>query len=820
MEESRHPNPSFTRMPPPITGSTSLTALRKGNNIPLAEKLCTSEERNPMKTATHFRIPVFSIGLAVLFFAATALAQTQCVVTNGVKYLQPPNLSGYDISDGLGYVLADDFVCTNTGPITDIHIWGSWLHDVHSAVTNFIIGIYSDVPAGTNAAGAPTPSHPGGLLWSESFSTGQFSESIYTVGQEQFISPASVDIIGPDTNVWFYCFYPTNPFTQTGSAALPTVYWLAVYAQGLFGGAIANPPQFGWKTTPSIRNDVSVNTQWTGSLPPAGAPWNTNSTPGNSPIGAQPLDLAFVLTTATNNQPPPCCPDTNDTVKYVQPPNLDSGIDVDAANIRGGVLADDFPCTTTGPITDIHLWGSWMDDLFDPNATFMLSIWSDVPASPLGGFSHPGILLWSQTYGPGDYTVCPYTMVPELFADPGSPLVPFGGSTNLHYLCFNAFPTNVFVQTGTPNAPTNFWLSVSEIPGPGTSHPFYFGWKTSSTNYNDTAVSSLNVPFPPPTAWNPLTTPQGGPVNFAFKIDTMTNTPPPVSCMESNGVKYVQWPNLTNGLDVWDSNVLPSGGQGDGPWWLADDWVCTNSGEISDIHLWGSWQNDLAAPGTITFELYVLNDVPVGPNNPFYSHPGTNILWHQTFPPGTYSESIWNANAQEHFFDPGNSETLGPDTVVWYYCFNPTNLVQYGSTNNPQMYWLAAFADLPVGTPYVFGWKSTTNVQHDISVHTKWTAFSVPPTNSLAWVTNDIFFPASGSNAPFDLSFKLTTPTNCCPITITNIFTNRVVITWGCGILQAATNAAGPYLDVVGAMSPYTNSATIPPSTFYRAKCN
>ena len=316
-----------------------------------------------------------------------------------------------------------------------------------------------------------------------------------------------------------------------------------------------------------------------------------------------------------------------------------------------------------------------------------------------------------------------------------------------------------------------------------------------------------------------MATPQGTHVDMAFQIDTETNPPPPVSCMESNGVKYVQWPNLTNGLDVWDSTVQPSGGQGDGPWWLADDWVCTNSGEISDIHLWGSWQNDNAALNTITFELYVMNDVPIGPNNPFFSHPGTNILWHQTFPPGTYNESIWSASATEHFFDPGNGQTLGTDSVVWYYCFNPTNLVQYGSTNNPQMYWLVAFADLPVGQASVFGWKSTTNVQHDISVHSKWTS-GVPPTNSLAWVTNNQSFPTTGSNSPIDLSFKLTTPTNCCPITITNISTNIVVVTWGCGVLQAATNVIGPYKDVVGATSPYTNVATVPPNKFYRAKCN
>lgn len=769
-----------------------------------------------MKTLTHLRIPVFSIGFAALFLAATTttLAQVECVDTNTVKYQQPPNLAGFDVSDGSPYVLADDFVCTNTGPITGIHIWGSWLKDVHGSITNFELGIYSDVPAVTNSAGV-TPSHPGTLLWTESFPLGQFTETMFAVSQEQFISPGSVDILGPDTNAWYYCFFPTSPFTQTGGITAPVTYWLAVYAEGNFGPPAAETPQFGWKTTAGVRNDTSVNTPWTGSLPPAGAPWNQTTTPPSSPGGAQPLDLAFILTTSTNIPPPSCCPDTNG-MKYVQAPDLVNGIDVDAD--QGGVLADDFPCTTTGPISEIKIWGSWLDDLLDNNATFILSIWSDVPSSPTAGPSHPGVMLWTQTYGPGEYAVCPYVKVPEPFDNPGSPLAPFGGSTNLDSLCFSVFPTNVFVQTGNPNAPTNFWLSVSDVPGPGSGAPLNFGWKTSSTHYNDAAVFSPTVP---PAAWSPMSTSQGENVDFAFMIDTATNSPPPPpECMESNGVKYIQGPNLSGltALDVWDSSVIPSGGQGDGPWWLADDFVCTNSGEISDIHLWGSWQNDKALPNTITFQLYVLNDVPKGPNSP-YSHPGTNVLWHETFPPGTYSESVWTSNATETFYDVGVNEPLGPDSVVWYYCFNPTNLAQYGSITNPQIYWLAAFAQLPAGIANTFGWKTTTNVQNDISVHELF-QFGVPPTNSFGWATNYISFPATGSNAAFDLSFKLTTPTNCCPIAITNISTNMVVVTWNCGILQSATNVAGPYLDVFGASSPYTNTSTTPPTTFYRAKCN
>jgi len=53
-----------------------------------------------------------------------------------------------------------------------------------------------------------------------------------------------------------------------------------------------------------------------------------------------------------------------------------------------------------------------------------------------------------------------------------------GSSSNLFYLCFDASPTNAFHQTGTPAAPTNYWLSVTVQSFAGSN---YFGWKSSAT---------------------------------------------------------------------------------------------------------------------------------------------------------------------------------------------------------------------------------------------------------------------------------------------------------------------------------------------------
>src|SRR5208283_5119845 len=86
---------------------------------------------------------------------------------------------------------------------------------------------------------------------------------------------------------------------------------------------------------------------------------------------------------------------------------------------------------------------------------------------------------------------------------------------------------------------------------------------------------------------NPTTQQQ---IDLAFMLTTPTNQPPPPTvCLETNGVKYLQPPNL-QGLDVWNN----------GPWLLADDFVCTNSGPVSDIHIWGSWLNNLVDSNSLT----------------------------------------------------------------------------------------------------------------------------------------------------------------------------------------------------------------------------
>src|SRR5215469_471644 len=130
------------------------------------------------------RLSVCIVGVCL---AALNLRAQPCIDTNTIKFLMPPQvIGGLDVRDSRplnsgqlpgtsSNILADDFFCNTTGPIIGIHIWGSWLNDKHGTITNFWLGIYNDVPAGTDP-NRPY-SHPGTVqLWQQSFGFGQYSE--------------------------------------------------------------------------------------------------------------------------------------------------------------------------------------------------------------------------------------------------------------------------------------------------------------------------------------------------------------------------------------------------------------------------------------------------------------------------------------------------------------------------------------------------------------------------------------------------------------------------------------------------------------------
>jgi len=144
------------------------------------------------------------------------------------KWVQVPDTStnGLDVHDTAPKILADDFLCNATGPITQIKVWGSWLNDSNVPAPCFTLGIWSDVPPAGNG-----PSHPGNLLWTKRFYADGYSYLPYAAGvNEHFYDPDNQinGLIGADTKIWEYTF--SIPIDKACWQTNGTIYWLSLYA--------------------------------------------------------------------------------------------------------------------------------------------------------------------------------------------------------------------------------------------------------------------------------------------------------------------------------------------------------------------------------------------------------------------------------------------------------------------------------------------------------------------------------------------------------------------------------------------------------------
>jgi len=229
--------------------------------------------------------------------------------------------------------------------------------------------------------------------------------------------------------------------------------------------------------------------------------------------------------------------DLGDPYKMHRPqlPDLQNGLNVLATWPK--VIADDFRCTQTGPITGIHIWGSWLDDQFptisgpagggiqDPGAVkFHLSIHRDIPADPVNGeHSRPGELLWQRDFEPDEFTHRLWAQAREGFFDPNQNEI-IGFDTQVIQYNFTIPDTNAFPQ----EEGVIYWLDVTARPLDNNTR---FGWKTSRDHWNDDSVFG-DIPAvggPPPT-WTELFDPRTPPGTVPVSLDqAFVVTPEPAT---------------------------------------------------------------------------------------------------------------------------------------------------------------------------------------------------------------------------------------------------------------------------------------------------
>ena len=440
------------------------------------------------------------------------------------KWEQPPDRTPYGMDirfskKGSSFrMLADDFPCTTTGPITKVRLWGSWKGDIKATINRIHLSIHSDDPIGPGGTDPyNTYSKPDLLLWSRDFNSTHFTETLDTnlaPLYEWWWDPNAAPIMQGDQKIWQYEIpIDSNQFVQDGNSIHPKIYWLDAYADI---NTIPSAAQFGWKTSEMHWNDDAVRT-----IHSNGGPWYELRYPAPHPYHSYPpdensIDLAFAIITGQT--------EPTEEPKWCQGPDLsENGLDVRAS--ESVILADDFNCSKTTKITDITIWGSWNSDYLPygspNNVSFTLSIHSDIPASHSpSGYSMPNEVLWYRNLMPSEVSI-EKENINEGWYDPYQYYYYFPGDHVCWKYVFHIPEANAFCQEGEPNNPVVYWLDVQAHPNDTMAQ---FGWKSSINHWNDDAVWTAGCFEPYIGWWNELRYPPGHPyspnsIDLAFIID-------------------------------------------------------------------------------------------------------------------------------------------------------------------------------------------------------------------------------------------------------------------------------------------------------------
>lgn len=211
------------------------------------------------------------VGAGLVVVAGAAWADWNPGGPHKMHFPQLPDPNGWDVSFTFPTVLADDWLCTAAGPVSDVHLWFSSKSDAPFVISNVHLSIHADVPVGP---GIPY-SRPGAMLWFGNFGPGQFSIRPYESGDQGWLYPPE-DYTLHDHSLIYQLNITSipNPFYQEYGK----IYWLDV-SVSMESGLI------GWKTSLQHFQDDAV---W-GLVPDP--TWHEL----RDPLTQASLDLAFVI---------------------------------------------------------------------------------------------------------------------------------------------------------------------------------------------------------------------------------------------------------------------------------------------------------------------------------------------------------------------------------------------------------------------------------------------------------------------------------------------------------------------------------------------
>lgn len=237
-----------------------------------------------MKTATK----ILMLIAVLAFVAAPAAADWREGDEHKMHWPQMPDPNGWDI-DMTDYVLADDWECSKSGPVSDIHFWYSVKGDTLANpvqpphIVSIYVSIHDDwaVDDPGNTYGYSMPK--GEPAWSKTFLPAEFVIAGPFDGVQGWDEPVPYNEFEclPNDHDRYWQVNITEidaPFEQKEG----TIYWLdlCIVAEN-------SDHPIGWKTTLNPFNDCAVY-----SNPGPGAPWLKVARCG----GDNETDFAFVIT--------------------------------------------------------------------------------------------------------------------------------------------------------------------------------------------------------------------------------------------------------------------------------------------------------------------------------------------------------------------------------------------------------------------------------------------------------------------------------------------------------------------------------------------
>jgi hypothetical protein len=204
--------------------------------------------------------------------------------------------------------------------------------------------------------------------------------------------------------------------------------------------------------------------------------------------------------------------DPGDPALFYQLPNP-SGWDVYSEWSYG--VANDWTAAVTAPITDIHFWGSWKNDVVGETGNILLRIRSNKTSGV--SFPQPDGVIWSRVITENEYTDRLYTTGDQGWYDPRQTDEWHAHDHNDMYQYNISTIDNPFVQ----QAGQTYWLEISM-----DYYGCEWGWKTTLDMSGNTSVF-WDKNYPSYGAWQQLKEPSGycwpnppQPLDVAFVLTT------------------------------------------------------------------------------------------------------------------------------------------------------------------------------------------------------------------------------------------------------------------------------------------------------------